>query len=361
MQLFNCQNCGQLLYFENRLCEQCGARLGYDPALGQLRALEPSGADWQPVGEPGQTLRFCDNAAQDACNWLVPGAGADRFCLACRHNRTIPDLSLGDNLARWQKLEIAKHRLVYQLIRLGLPRPTAAERPDHGLIFDFLAEAPQASAPRVLTGHDSGLITLNLQEADDAERERLRTEMHEPYRTLLGHFRHEIGHFYWDLLVRDGGHLEACRAVFGDDRADYGAALQRHYDQGPPAGWQEDFISSYATAHPWEDFAETWAHYLHIVDTLETAAVFGLGVHPAQSAEPALHADLTLNPYGQGPVEGLIAAWLPLTHAMNSLNRSMGLGDLYPFILSPGVIAKMDFIHRLVQGRVPADPTGAAA
>ncbi|GAB0116928.1 zinc-binding metallopeptidase family protein [Acidisoma sp. 7E03] len=357
MQLFNCQNCGQLLYFENRSCESCGARLGYDPAIGQLRALQAAAEDalWQPIGEARTSFFFCDNAQHDACNWLVPGEGEDHFCLACRHNRTIPDLTVDDHLARWQKLEIAKHRLFYQLIKLGLPHPTLAERPDHGLVFDFLADAPEPSGPRVLTGHDNGLITLNLKEADDAERERRRTEMHEPYRTLLGHFRHEIGHFYWDLLVRDGGHLESCRAVFGDDRADYGQALQRHYDQGAPADWQERYISSYATAHPWEDFAETWAHYLHIVDTLETASVFRLGVHPRKAQDPELHADITLNPYGQGPIEGLIQAWLPLTYAMNSLNRSMGLNDLYPFILSPAVIEKMGFIHHLVQGTLPAD------
>jgi hypothetical protein len=359
MQLFSCQNCGQLLYFENRSCENCGARLGYNPSTGQLLALAAAAATdqadqiWQPVDNAGEQFRFCDNATHDACNWLVPAESADRFCLACRHNRTIPDLSVGDYLQRWQKLEIAKHRLFYQLIKFGVPRPTIAEMPGHGLVFDFLAEMPQPGAVAVMTGHDDGLITLNMQEADDAEREKLRTQMHEPYRTLLGHFRHEIGHFYWDVLVRDGGHLEACRAVFGDDREDYAQALQRHYDRGALPGWQEHFISHYATTHPWEDFAETWAHYLHIVDTLETASVFKLGVHPKKTSNPDLHADITLDPYGKGPIAGLIEAWLPLTYAVNSLNRSMGINDLYPFILSPGVITKMDFIHQLVQGTLP--------
>jgi hypothetical protein len=89
---------------------------------------------------------------------------------------------------------------------------------------------------------------------------------------LLGHFRHEVGHYFWDRLVATDPHqLEEFRVLFGDDRQDYGEALKRHYDEGAPANWQDTYISMYATMHPWEDFAETWAHYLHIVDTLETA------------------------------------------------------------------------------------------
>ena len=355
MQLFQCQKCSQLLYFENTFCETCGSPLGYEPTGAELQALQPDGDGWRPLTAPDQLYRFCANAQHLACNWLIPAGSSDDYCLACRHNRTIPALAEGENLLRWQKLEYAKHRLFYQLIKLKLPLPTNTELPGHGLVFDFLAEVQQPGAAKVMTGHDDGLITLNLQEADDAAREKLRSEMHEPYRTLLGHFRHEIGHFYWDLLVRDGNKLDQCRAVFGDDRADYNQALQRHYQNGAPADWQEHFISQYATTHPWEDFAETWAHYLHIVDTLETAAAFRLSVHPKTVNEPDLHADITLNPYGAGPVEGLIEAWLPLTFAVNSLNRSMGIADLYPFILSPTVVAKMGFIHQLVQGTLPED------
>ena len=359
MQLFQCQKCSQLLYFENTLCETCGSTLGYEPLGAQLEALEADGDIWRPIADRDHAYRFCANAQYSACNWLIPAESSDRFCKACRHNRTIPALSEGENLMRWRKLEYAKHRLFYQLIKLKLPLPTNAELPGHGLVFDFLAEAQQPGAAKVMTGHDDGLITLNLQEADDAAREKLRTQMHEPYRTLLGHFRHEIGHFYWDLLVRDGNKLAQCRAVFGDDSQDYNQALQRHYAEGAPADWQEHFISQYATTHPWEDFAETWAHYLHIIDTLETAATFRLGVHPKKVEDPDLHADITLNPYGAGPIEGLIEAWLPLTFAVNSLNRSMGIADLYPFILSDTVVAKMGFIHQLVQGTLAEDTDAA--
>ncbi len=357
MKLFNCQACGQAIYFENRNCGVCGHALGYLPQAGQLFAVEPAGEApssnvWVTLGPKRPPVRFCLNRQQDACNWLIDDASAERFCTACRHNRTIPDLDVGDNLTRWRKMEIAKHRLFYTLIALRLPLKNAVDDPAHGLVFDFLAEAPGA-ATKIFTGHDEGEITINLNEADDAIRERMRTAMHEPYRTLLGHFRHEIGHHFWDILVRDGGpsgssRLEDCRAVFGDERADYNAALQSYYANGAPAGWQNSYISAYATAHPWEDFAETWAHYLHIVDTLETATAFGLRIHPRTTSNKALHADIDFDPHRAKSMQVLINAWLPLTFAVNSLNRSMGHNDLYPFIVSDPVVTKLQFIHEMI-------------
>ena len=284
MKLFRCQSCGQLLYFENRTCEQCGHRLGYLPDAGALSALEPAedGA-WTALAAPGQTVRFCQNAGADACNWLVPPGTNDAFCIACRHNHIIPALKSPEELDLWRKMELAKHRLFYTLLKLKLPLANRIEDPTHGLAFDFLEEQP--GGPKVLTGHDDGLVTLNLKEADDAHREKLRAAMGEPYRTLLGHFRHEVGHYYWDVLVRDGGPLLAFRALFGDETADYEQALKKHYANGAPADWPLRFVSAYATAHPWEDWAETWAHYLHIVDTLEMASSFGMSVR----SNPDLH------------------------------------------------------------------------
>jgi len=173
--------------------------------------------------------------------------------------------------------------------------------------------------------------------------------MGEPYRTLLGHFRHEVGHYFWDVLVRDAGKLEACRAVFGDDSQDYGEALKRHYEQGPPADWQDNFVSAYATTHPWEDFAETWAHYLHIVDTLEMASEFGIEVNPPADQIGGLTARVTFDPYVADDFGAIVNAWLPFTFAMNSVARAMGTRDLYPFILTPPVIHKLGFIHDLVR------------
>jgi hypothetical protein len=330
------------------------------PITGQLTALEPEAEEFAALAGKKPRVRYCKNIADDACNWLVPADSPDEFCLACRHNRTIPDIAVPENLERWQKMEIAKHRLFYSLIALRLPLHDLKEDPEHGLAFDFLADHPAADT-QVLTGHDAGLITINLSEADDATRETLRTAMGEPYRTLLGHFRHEVGHHFWDILVRDAGKLDECRAVFGDDSADYGEALKRHYAEGAPANWQESFISAYATAHPWEDFAETWAHYLHIVDTLETASAFGLRIHPAEAKNKVLHADIDFDPHQTRSIEKLIDGWLPLTFAMNSLNRSMGHADLYPFIVSPPVVRKLKFIHDVIRAGAVQPQAAAVA
>jgi hypothetical protein len=359
MRLFRCQNCDQVLYFENTKCERCGFRLGFLPEVTRLSALEPAGDPaWTPLAFKDQQRLFCSNAQHEACNWLVPPGTTDAFCLACRHNRTVPDLAVAENLPPWRKIQDAQRRLVYSLLRLGLPLEDRIADPQHGLAFDVLADPPDGGTSRVMTGHDEGLITMALVEADDTEREKRRNAMGEPYRTLLGHYRHESGHHYWDLLVRDGGRLEECRAVFGDDSQDYGAALQRHYNEGPPANWQEAYVSAYATTHPWEDFAETWAHYLHIVDTLEMADAFGLQVAPKVARTDDLDARIDFDPYTQETVEPLLEAWLPLTFAVNSLNRCMGSADLYPFVLSPPAMEKLGFIHRLIREvrRNPASP-----
>jgi hypothetical protein len=347
MRLFECQCCGQQLYFENTVCERCGHRLGFRPQAFSLIALEAAGDGWIEAKGPAIPLRFCANADDGACNWLVNAEAGETFCLACRHNRMIPDLSDLANLRRWTQIEQAKHRAFYTLLRLSLPLPTRAEDPE-GLAFDF-QDAPGPGAAPVMTGHDNGLITLNVSEADDDERERRRTQMGEPYRTLLGHMRHELGHFFWDRLVRDDSEaLAACRRIFGDEQADYNAALQVHYQRGAPADWQRRFVSSYASAHPWEDFAETFAHYLHIVDTLETAHAFGMAVRPRTQHGGEIGADMDFDPYRASTMERIIEAWLPLAFAVNSLNRSMGQRDLYPFVLSPPAVAKLSYIHALV-------------
>ena len=231
MKLFRCPACGNVVHFENRLCTRCGHRLGFAPEPGVVVALDPAGEpNWTPLGADGAARRFCANAEADVCNWLVPADGPDRLCRACRHNAVIPDLSNPDHVARWREIELAKHRLFYSLLRWRLPLKTRAEDPEHGLAFEFLADPPDPSAPKVTTGHDNGLITIALAEADPTEIERRRSNLDEPYRTLLGHFRHEVGHYYWDVLVRDGGRLEAFRAMFGDERQDYAEALRRHYE-----------------------------------------------------------------------------------------------------------------------------------
>jgi hypothetical protein len=352
MKLFSCQSCGELLYFENIRCENCGRALGYLTDINEISALDPtSDGGWLVMAAPARTYKFCRNYAAGMCNWMVGAGDEGGFCVACRHNRVVPDLSVAGNDVLWRKIETAKHRLFYSLLRLGLPLESRADDPEHGLAFDFLAD-PQTHAEEVMTGHDSGLITLALKEADDATREKVRGAMGEPYRTLLGHFRHEIGHYFWDRLVAtDAAALQEFRALFGDESRDYALALKKHYEEGAPPDWRDHFISAYAAAHPWEDFAETWAHYLHIADTLETAGAFGLKVKPRR-ARGALAAAIDFDPYKAG-MEKLIDAWLPIEFATNSMNRSMGLTDIYPFLLVPKVIEKLTFVHALTH-RSPA-------
>ncbi|MES2663847.1 MAG: putative zinc-binding peptidase [Pseudomonadota bacterium] len=347
MKIFECQNCNNLLYFENIRCERCQFDLGFLPASLTLSALKKEGEGFIALADPNTMYRYCKNAEYQSCNWLVPHEFTDELCIACQHNRTIPDLSITLNLTRWQKIEIAKHRLFYTLFNLKLLNPNLNLK-SGGPEFDFLADSPD-STNKVMTGHDNGLITLRLAEADDAEREKLRQDMDEVYRTLLGHFRHEVGHFYWDKLVRDRGNLDSCRALFGDDRQDYSESLNRHYSNGAPANWQNEFISTYASSHPWEDFAETWAHYLHIVDTLEIARSFGLQIEPKVAVNETLSTEINFDPHQAQTSKKIINTWLPLTFAINSINRSMGQKDLYPFVLSPKVIEKFDYIHNLIQ------------
>ncbi|MEI4486042.1 putative zinc-binding peptidase [Frigidibacter sp. MR17.14] len=370
MQLFQCQCCGQLLHFENTVCLRCGRQVGFLPDRGQMAAVEAEGPVWRlaeaetALPDPDQEYRFCANWEMSGCNWMLRADRGETFCRACRHNRTVPDLADPVNHARWQKIEAAKRRLIYTLERLGLPAPLAGDGHPEPMIFDFLADSPDQSN-RVMTGHDSGVVTIALTEADDAHREKLRQDMNEGYRTLLGHFRHEIGHYYWDILVRDGGRIEAFRELFGDESYDYGQALQTHYANGAPAGWQNAHVSAYATMHPWEDWAETWAHYLHMVDTLETAAAFGMKVEPELDEDGELSTELDFDPYRVRGIKRLVSAWMPLTVALNAMNRSMGQNDLYPFVLPEPVLAKLGFVHDLVRGArpgaAPAAPAGADA
>lgn len=287
---------------------------------------------------------MCGNRLQyQACNFAIRADEPYTLCSACRQTLVLPDLSVDGNMLRWQKLESAKQRLYYTLARLGLH----PEDPNWSPHYQFLAD--MADQPPVITGHASGLITINIAEADDDERVRRRVALHEPYRTLVGHLRHESGHYFWDRLVRDGGELDSFRLTFGDERKDYNQALQ-HYYANPPgyAQWSTNFVSAYASAHPWEDWAESWAHYLHMVDLLETAATYGTQVTlPERCAPPATPIrDPFSSPTPQ--FEDMVAQWVPLTLLLNSLNRSLGQLDAYPFAVSGGALRKLRYVHELV-------------
>jgi hypothetical protein len=341
MQLFKCSHCSQPIYFENLFCGNCGSSLGF--------LAEPM----RPIAiEPDSSYRYCANHEQNACNWLISENNPSPFCRACELNHTIPDLSNPDYLMRWRKLETAKHRMIYSLLKMNLPLMSKGADKEKGLAFDFVADLSEDADKKIFTGYAKGLITINIAEADDIEREMARRFMHEAYRTLLGHFRHEIGHYYWERLIDGTDKSDPFRQLFGDERADYQGSLKNYYRTGPPADWNEHYISAYASAHPWEDWAETWAHYMHIVDTLETAYSFGLSIDPliAQSLSE-FRAEISANPYHIRDFNIIIQYWVPITFAMNSLNRSMGLGDIYPFVISNPVKEKMAFIHGLIRSQ----------
>jgi hypothetical protein len=325
MRTFTCA-CTARLFFDNTRCLNCHRALGFRPDTLELVAIAEPGAS-PPDDAP---FRRCENYVENGiCNWLVPSDSPEPRCAACRLNHTIPNLSEEGNLKLWREVESAKRRLIYGLQRLGLHVLSKAEDPVRGLAFDIKADVGDE---RVLTGHDHGLITLNLAEADPAYREQTRVALQERYRTLLGHFRHEVGHYYWERLVSDAGRLEPFRQLFGDERQSYAAALEQHY-QKPQGAPGPGFISAYAAAHPWEDFAETFAHYLHLRDTLETAECYGV---------------ITKPPAGIPDLPQLLRGWSDVSVALNALNRSMGLPDAYPFAITPEVQPKLDFVHRLI-------------
>ncbi|CAJ59838.1 MULTISPECIES: zinc-binding metallopeptidase family protein [Frankia] len=434
MKVNGCARCGQLVFFENTACLRCGAPLGFEPERGRVLTLVPDSPptpgtadpadvlepateffELPPVAEVGAGLddgpategpavhqpgavsqpdagagtdpiardlleavpasrrrryRRCANARLAGCNWLIP-VPAGGLCVCCRLTRTRPADTDPVGKEQFERAEAAKRRLVAQLLELGLPVVSHLDDPATGLAFDLLSSTRQ----KVMTGHSDGVITLDLAESDDAHRETVRTQLGEPYRTLLGHFRHETGHYYWSSLVdADPERAARFRELFGDAGLDYSAALDRHYADGPPPNWRDTHVSAYATMHPWEDWAETFAHYLHIRDTLRTAAEFGLrvagpdldafGVAPRSlAAEPADLPPLDVDGLDRssGELAEIVAQWLPLTYALNAINRSMGRDDLYPFVLTPAVQAKLSFVHDVIAAARRAEGAASAA
>ncbi len=355
MKLFTCTRCRQAVYFENTFCVHCQASLGFDPQVRKMISLEQKDSpvlqklDGEVVIEE-ETYKYCKNHNHGVCNWLLAANDPEDFCPACQLNQTIPDLSRPDHMEKWQRIEVAKHRLVYALLRFHLPVISKFKDPVTGLAFDFKAQDPNALEKRIFTGHKQGVITLNIEEADDVSRMMAQQQMDEVYRTLLGHFRHESGHYYWDLLVRNTPFLNGFRALFGSETLDYAQAVKNHYETGGNLDWQEYYISAYASAHPWEDWAETWAHYLHMVDALETGYAFGLTLNPKVfAATGGEQTQIDTDPYRTHSFEEILERWIPLSFMMNSLNRSLGLKDSYPFVINEAVKTKMAFIHELIK------------
>ena len=330
MRAFSCPICGRLVRFESQRCLACDSELAFDWGSRQIVALHD-----RPL---------CAGNRLTGCNGLV--AEDAQWCASCALTRKRPADSDSAGLEGFAEAEAAKRRLLFGLLELGLPVVGWREC-DGGLAFDLLSSA---TGEHVTTGHADGVVTLDLAETDDAQRERRREELGEPYRTVLGHMRHEIAHYYQDILAPQGSAArDECRAIFGDDREDYAAAMDRHYARGAPDGWAATHVSAYATMHPWEDWAETFAHYLHIRDTLQTAEAYGMRVEGPQVATTDL-APLHSDPDAPAPdIEALLDAWLPLTYALNAINRSMGAADVYPFVLTAEVQRKLGFVDRCVR------------
>jgi len=335
---FNCQ-CGNVLFFENTACVRCGTEAGDDLSTDSMVAIDPA-----------RGLKRCLNGLEhNACNWVVAKGAASELCPSCQLNRTIPDLAVAENVQNWCLLEAAKRRALHTLPRFNLFPQSKIESPK-GLAFDFLMPTPNTP---VLTGHKDGVITLNLREADDSYREKQRRSLGEPYRTLVGHFRHELGHYFWDrfFLGRpdDDTIMQELRRTFGDERADYAAALKRHYDNGAPADWNLAHVSAYATSHPWEDWAETWAQYLHMRDGMETVQSFGWNTAPSIPFTPFTEQEIFDT---AGPTDFQFLKdfndWLKLSPIINEMAAGLGHPNLYPFVFSSGNARKLYFVHRMV-------------
>ncbi|MCX4189641.1 zinc-binding metallopeptidase family protein [Methylophaga sp. OBS3] len=331
MKRFYCQ-CGQELFFDNSHCNHCGINLGFDPQTMMVIGVTAEEGSQNVLSFSGQRFRRCQLHEQPVgCNWLIAEDDDHQQCISCRLTRMIPSQDTPQNQTRWQVLEKAKRRMIYGLLDLGLP----IELANHPLNFDFLEDQrsnANVAIEQVLSGHAGGVITINAAEADSSYREATREAMNEPYRTLLGHFRHEIGHYYWQQIT-DPELASAFSSLFGNPETDYAKALEDYYRDGPEQNWQENYISAYASAHPLEDWAETWAHYLLMHETLETALAFQVINAPDKEV----------------PFSTWLSEWLQLVLVLNALNRSIGNADAYPFVVTPAVEKKLQFIDNLVR------------
>nr|CAA6830485.1 MAG: Unknown protein [uncultured Thiotrichaceae bacterium] len=378
MKTFKC-SCEDhpILFFESSHCVACDRTVGLDDWFDKVEPynLDEASGQYFKASQPETRYQKCDNNADfHACNGMVnldtfvpSGKEGEVLCFACRFNRTIPNLSVVEHIPLWKKMEGAKRRALYTLKALSLPLHDINRNLKGGLSFDFTTDRDVSdnfvtrlkNQEAVFTGHNCGHITINLAEANDVARSHNKLAMGEQYRTLLGHFRHELGHYYFDKLILNSPEKHRlCKKHFGNDGLSYKKALERHYKEGAPDNWRDGFISEYATMHPYEDWAETWAHYMHIIDTLETAQNFSItGSAPGSDIDAEDVGELRL-PQGayffssQTSITSILDTWIDFSVILNSLNRSMGMNDAYPFVLTQPVRTKLAFIHYAVHDRL---------
>ena len=327
MKAFRCRVCDKPLHFENSRCVSCDSRLGFSRSE---RAIVPVDEKGRYVDADGLEWFLCRNLTLSGLH-LADRRATAVSASAAGSPAPGPTTTTPIGLANYPAAERAKRHLVVELDGLGFPIVGKDTDPDNGLAFDLLSSVEE----NVTIGHANGLITIDLAESSAAHREQVREKLGEPYRTMLGHFRHEVGHYYEWQLVK--GELRTrYRELFGDESADYQGEIDRHYAEGPPAGWESSYISSYATMHPFEDFAETWAHYLHICDSIETASEYGLTTVGTITSFTSFR-------------DVVVGIWMPLSVALNMINRSMGHEDLYPFVIPAAVLDKLDFVASLAR------------
>lgn len=323
MRIFDCPVCGENLFFENTACA-CGAEVAYDPDRASfVQAFTP-----------------CANRDQIRCNWIAEGDAG--LCRACAMTEVIPDIGGPENVSLWAEAELAKRWVLANLARWGwFTSGDDGRRP----VFRLLSEQTSAGEAPVSMGHADGIVTINVTEANPAERARRRVELGEPLRTMIGHFRHELGHFFFTRLTDRSDFTEVFRDIFGNEQADYAAALQRHYADGAPADWQNNYVSAYSSAHPHEDWAECFAHLLHLTDIVDSFVAAGLDSDEAPAPD--------YDPYDETDTDRLITFGAELGIALNHVNRSMGLPDIYPFVLSRPIRDKLAFVHERMQAARP--------
>jgi hypothetical protein len=346
MRIFHCDRCGAVVPFSAQSCGWCDVPLAY---VSEERAIRPLLGTSDPavfvVEGADQPVWRCLNTAW-GCNWLTPVESGNEWCRACRLTRGRPDTARREAIEAWMMAESAKRWLLHQLAELSLPyEPRSPSAPD-GLAFDLVYLPGQGG----ITGHRDGLVTLDLAEADDRLRDDLRRRLGEPFRTLIGHLRHEVGHYYWRRLVVESGSIGSFRDLFGDETSDYQIAIERYYRAGAGDWDPTRFVSPYAAAHPFEDWAETFAHYLHIVDATDTAIAHGLV--PMERGPVAI---------GQAPVadfEKVLAAWRPLNLAVSAIAESLGAAPLYPLDPTGQVVRKLSFVGRVVSRGDGVGPGG---
>ena len=348
MRLFHCDRCGSTLPFGAQACPACFADIGYVPDQRTLRVLTPTddrAGFHLGSGDTNDDSTWwrCLNAAW-GCNWMVRSLEGQSWCRSCRLTRGRPDTARPDAIQAWTIAEAAKRRLVHQLDEFALPIEIESESMPDGLVFDLVYLPGEGG----ITGHFEGVVTLDLAETEDAHRDELRRRLGEPFRTVIGHLRHEVAHFYWPRLVGQTDEIDTFRHLFGDDRADYRESID-HYYANATADWDRArYVTAYAAAHPFEDWAETFAHYLHIVDSIDTAVAYDL-------VPPTDGTMLVTDAVGALAFSDILDAWRPINTAVNAIAETVGAPAVYPFEPVGAVVDKLTFVHRQIAAHTERD------